>query len=92
MDSLSRGSQPDMQYRIICSIRKEAGDMQMPAYDEFILEWMADIYTYMQWKWNLPLKDIVQGVGPAELYGKYYPLHEASIENGADKLRKFVVK
>ena len=23
-------------------------------YDEFILEWMADIYTYMQWKCNLP--------------------------------------
>lgn len=73
-------------------IRIENDEEISEAYDEFILEWMADIYTYMQWKWNLPSKDIVQGVGPAELYGKYYPLHEASIENGADKLRMFVVK
>lgn len=23
-------------------------------YDEFILAWMADIYTYMQWKYAIP--------------------------------------
>ena len=28
-------------------------------YDEFILEWMADIYIYMQWKYNLKFSDIV---------------------------------
>lgn len=22
-------------------------------YDEFILEWMADVYTYMQWKYDI---------------------------------------
>lgn len=55
-------------------------------YDEFILEWMADIYTYMQWKYALLSADIVKQITPEELYSKYCPLHEASIENGADKL------
>lgn len=56
-------------------------------YDEFILEWMADIYTYMQWKYNLASEHIVRNIKPEELYSKYNPLHEASIENGADKLQ-----
>lgn len=29
-------------------------------YDEFILEWMADIYTYMQWKYGISSEDIVK--------------------------------
>ena len=57
-------------------------------YDEFILEWMADIYTYMQWKCNLPSMDIVGKIPPEELYLKYHPLHEASVENGVGKLRE----
>lgn len=57
-------------------------------YDEFILEWMADIYTYMQWKYNLLSSDIVDKINPKELYHMYYPLHEASIENGTEKLKK----
>lgn len=56
-------------------------------YDEFILEWMADIYTYMQWKYSLASDRIVRSIQPEELYSKYNPLHETSIENGADKLR-----
>lgn len=55
-------------------------------YDEFILEWMADIYTYMQWKHNLMSSDIVKRIKPEELYSKYYPLHETSVENGVEKL------
>lgn len=56
-------------------------------YDEFILEWMADIYTYMQWKYNLKSCEIVEKIKPDELYSKYYPLHEASLENGAEKIK-----
>lgn len=56
-------------------------------YDEFILEWMADIYTYMQWKYNIPSEDIVKRIQPEELYSKYYPLHETSVKNGVEKLR-----
>ena len=56
-------------------------------YDEFILEWMADIYTYMQWKYNLQSSDIVKKIHPKELYSMYDPLHETSIENGAEKLK-----
>lgn len=57
-------------------------------YDEFILEWMADIYTYMQWKYNLPSDEIVKAIQPKELYTRYYPLHETSLENGVRKLRE----
>lgn len=56
------------------------------AYDEFILEWMADIYTYMQWSYNISSKEIVKRIKPEELYSKYDPLHETSIRNGAEKL------
>lgn len=57
-------------------------------YDEFILEWMADVYTYLQWKYNLPSEKIVQKIEPENLYQKYFPLHEASLSNCAEKLRK----
>lgn len=57
-------------------------------YDEFILEWMADIYTYLQWKYNLKSEDIVTKIEPEDLYKKYSPLHEASLENSTEKLRK----
>lgn len=56
-------------------------------YDEFVLEWMADIYTYMQWEYDFLSKEIVEKIKPKELYSKYYPLHEASVENGVEKLR-----
>ena len=55
-------------------------------YDEFILEWMADIYTYMQWKYNIPSSHICEKIDPEDLYNMYYPLHETSIENGVSKL------
>jgi hypothetical protein len=61
-------------------------------YDEFILEWMADIYTYMQWKYAYQSADIVTVIKPDELYDKYYPLHEASVEAGVEKLRKMYMK
>lgn len=57
-------------------------------YDEFILEWIADIYTYLQWKHNLSSKTIAEAISPEDLYSKYYPLHETSVENGVDKLKQ----
>ena len=55
-------------------------------YDEFILEWMADIYVYMQWRYDLSSAEIVEKTTPESLYQKYYPLHETSVENGVRKL------
>lgn len=55
-------------------------------YDEFILEWMADIYVYMQWKYDLSSVEIVEKTAPETLYQKYYPLHETSVENVVRKL------
>ena len=57
-------------------------------YDEFILEWMADVYTYMQWKYNIPSSEIVNKIKPEDLYRKFSPLHEASLTNAVDKLRQ----
>lgn len=56
-------------------------------HDEFILEWMADIYVYLQWKYGLSSSEIVGRITPEDLYEKYYPLHEASLENGSEKLK-----
>lgn len=55
-------------------------------YDELILEWMADVYVYLQWKYGIASAEIVQKIPPAELYQRYYPLHETSVLNGCSKL------
>ena len=55
-------------------------------YDEFIMEWIADIYTYMQWNYNLSSKEIVKKIKPNELYRKFNPLHEMSIKNAVERL------
>ena len=55
-------------------------------YDEFILDWMADIYVYLQWKYGLCSAKIVKRIAPEELYQKYDPLHETSLQNGVEKL------
>ncbi|MDO4340611.1 MAG: hypothetical protein Q4C91_21435 [Eubacteriales bacterium] len=57
-------------------------------YDEFRLEWMADIYTYLQWNFGLWSADIVGKILPEDLYRKYNPLHETSLKNGAWKLKE----
>lgn len=57
-------------------------------YDEFILEWMADVYTYMQWKYAIPSNKIEEKIKAEDLYHKYYPLHETSLENAVEKLKK----
>ena len=54
-------------------------------YDEMILEWMADIYVYMQWRYKLWSARIVETVKPETLYKMYYPLHDESISNGCEK-------
>lgn len=68
-------------------IRLEA-ENHTGSYDEFILDWMADIYTYLQWEYEIFSEELVEKITPGELYKKYYPLHETSIENGARKLMK----
>lgn len=57
-------------------------------YDEFILEWMADVYTYMQWKYDIFSGEIVCKVKPGELYLKYSPLHEMSLGGVVRKIRE----
>lgn len=61
-------------------------------YDEFIFDWMADIYTLLQWQYGLRSKDIVKRIPPGILYKKYNPLHEASLENGIRKLYDIYMK
>ena len=67
-------------------IQPEAGINEK--YDEFILEWMADIYTCMQWKYNLKSEVIEDKIKPEDIYNKYSPLHETSIEKWCGKIEK----
>ena len=57
-------------------------------YDEMILVWMADVYTYLQWKYNLSSEKIVEKLKPEELYRMFSPLHETSLANAVDKIKK----
>lgn len=57
-------------------------------YDEFRLEWVADMYTYLQWEFGLLSADIADKISPEDLYMKYNPLHETSLKNGAEKLKE----
>jgi len=61
-------------------------------FDEFILEWMADEYTYIQWNYGITSKELVEKIDPAELYKKYHPLHEASLTNSAGKLMEIYIE
>ncbi len=54
--------------------------------DTFMLHWMADIYTYLQWMTNLSSKEISEKCPAKELAKIYYPLHETSIKNACEKI------
>ncbi len=68
------------------SVRIDPSKEIADGYDEFVLEWMADIYTCMQWKYALASARIVERIPPEKLYGMYDPLHETSVKNGVEKL------
>ena len=55
--------------------------------DLIMLHWLADIYTYWQWKYNLPSKEINSRCNTRTLSQLYYPLHEASIQKACEKLQ-----
>lgn len=57
-------------------------------WDEFILEWMSDIYVYLQWYYGIYSSDIAEKIKPEKLYSMYHPLHEASVSNACGKLIK----
>lgn len=57
-------------------------------FDESIVDtdWLADIYVFFQWKYNIMSKTICEKIPPKVLYSKYNPLHETSIQNACEKL------
>lgn len=54
--------------------------------DDIMLHWMADIYTYWQWAYNLSSKEISKRCPAKELYRRYNPFHEAGITTVCRKL------
>lgn len=60
--------------------------------DETISAWMADIYVYLQWKYDLYSSVIVQRMPPEKLAGLFNPLHEASIRSGAEKIYNHYIR
>lgn len=54
--------------------------------DTIMLHWLADIYTYWQWRYNLSSKEISLRCNAKELTKRYYPMHECSIPVACRKL------
>lgn len=54
--------------------------------DMIMYRWIADIYVYLQWMYNLPSKAISLRVNARELYRIFTPLHETSIKNACEKI------
>ena len=61
-------------------------------YDDAILEWVADIYVRMQWKYNIPSTFLSQKIPAKDIYKAYYPLHETSYDNACAKLYNKYIK
>ena len=55
--------------------------------DLIMLHWLADIYTYWQWKYNSSSKEMNTRCNTKTLSQLYYPLHETSIQNACEKLQ-----
>ena len=53
--------------------------------DVMIFHWMADIYLYAHYNFNLSFEQAVYKVSPRWLYAHYSPLHETSLQNGWEK-------
>lgn len=54
--------------------------------DTYMLHWMADIYTYLQWMTSISSEEISKKCPAKELAKIYYPLHETSIKNACEKI------
>lgn len=60
-------------------------------YDDIILEWIADMYVLLQWKYNFPSAYISFTLPANKMKEAYYPLHETSYKNACEKLyRKYL--
>lgn len=55
--------------------------------DDIMLHWIADIYTYWQWKYCESSKEISIRCNAKQLSQLYYPLHETSIPTACEKLQ-----
>lgn len=60
-------------------------DNQNPV-NESIVYWLADIYTTLQWKYNIPSSFICDKIPSKTLAELYNPLHEMSINRACNRL------
>ena len=67
-------------------------DMNMPAYDECYLDSMLKKHRYLFKLIGRYCEEdafaVIEKIKAEDLYHKYYPLHEASLENVVEKLKK----
>lgn len=56
--------------------------------DEIMSDWLADVYVYLQWKYNISSSQIIERLPPENLMLDYDPLHETNLSNACDKLFK----
>ncbi len=63
--------------------KQQPGDEDI---DETIIEWVGNLLAYFQWKYSIDFRDWLKYESVQSIYNIYYPLHEASYDNAADKL------
>lgn len=54
--------------------------------DGIMSDWIADVYVYIQWRYQVSSADLVRHLPPEELCQLYYPLHETSLAAACEKL------
>ncbi len=72
--------------QVVNSINKENCEKSEKPLSDSIVYFLADIYTYLQWRYRLSSKEIIQKIPSRLLASMYMPLHEVSISKACEKL------
>lgn len=72
--------------QVVNSINKEKCTKDKEQILDSIVYFLADIYTYMQWKYNLSSSEICKVLSSRELAKMYGPLHEMGINKACERL------
>lgn len=54
--------------------------------DDTLLHWMADVYTQIQWLYNVPSKTISEKVPARTLAKIFNPLHEMPLDRACERI------
>ena len=72
--------------QVVNSIDKEKCTKDEEQVLDSVVYFLADVYTYMQWKYNLPSSEICKVLPSKDLAKLYGPLHEMGINKTCERL------